>query len=224
MKEHVFTVCYMTVVAAFFTTCVAVVHSTTRERVQLNRRVAERRVVMRVLNIDTPTDASLKQFTNLYEQRIHKTDIRIQTQARRVPVLAAMTADGKLIGYAFKVQGRGFWDTIKGYMAVSPDLNTIRGLAFYEQSETPGLGAEITEPWFEKQFRNKPIPDETGPDGQLIRLVRTGKEKRSGDVDAITGATQTSKRVERIIDTTLKNFLATMREKTETTSSKTDTR
>jgi Na+-transporting NADH:ubiquinone oxidoreductase subunit C len=204
----------MTIVAAFFTTSVAVVHSTTRERVRLNRSVAKRRVVLEALNIDVPPNISLKEFTKLYKKRVHDTNIKIRTQAKHVPVLAARTKTGDLTGYAFRVVGRGFWDTVKGYMAVSPDLNTIQGLAFYEQSETPGLGAEITEPWFKEQFRGKPIPGAPGPDGQLIRLVRAGEEKKSGDVDAITGATQTSKRVERIIDTTLQNFLATMRERT----------
>jgi Na+-transporting NADH:ubiquinone oxidoreductase subunit C len=92
-------------------------------------------------------------------------------------------------------------------------MNEILGLAFYEQSETPGLGAEITEPWFENQFRNKDIPENPEPDEELIQLVRAGGEKRAGDVDAITGATQTSKRVEDIINATLRNFLKVMRER-----------
>ena len=210
MRDKLFTVFYMAAISAFFTACVAIVYSATRERVQFNRRIAERRVVMRVLEFDFPK--SNEEFSRLYENRIKRTDIRIRTQAKEVRVLKGFDENGELIGYVFPLIGRGFWDQIKGYMAVKPDLGTIQGLAFYEQSETPGLGAEITEPWFEKNFRDKKIPDRAGPEGRMISLVREGREKGSGDVDAITGATQTSKAVEKIINTTLKSFLKTMRE------------
>ncbi|MFW6456865.1 MAG: FMN-binding protein [Planctomycetota bacterium] len=214
MKDNLFTIFYITLVATFFTACVAVVHSTTRERIRLNEQLAERRVILKVLRIDVPPDAKLQQFNETYENRVKETGITIQTQAHTVPVLEARSADGEVMGYAFKLVGQGFWDTLRGYMAIEPDLKSIRGLSFYEQSETPGLGAEITEPWFEEQFRNKTISRErANSDDQVIRLMRAGREQETGDVDAVTGATETSKRVERIIDTTLKSFLTTMRDK-----------
>ena len=213
MKDKLFTIFYMALVAAFFTACVAMVHSATRERVRLNQQLAEQRVILHVLQIQMPENAPLERFSEVYDQRITETDIMIETQARQVPVLEARSADGKLIGYAFQVVGRGFWDMLRGYMAVGPELTTIRGLAFYEQSETPGLGAEITEPWFEQQFRDKQIPDAGAREGALIRLVRPGGEKRPGDADAVTGATETSKRVEDIVNTTLESFLKTMRKR-----------
>ncbi len=80
-----------------------------------------------------------------------------EQEGKRFPILAGYDADGKLLGYAFEISGEGFWDVISGYLAVSPDRRTILGIAFYRQSETPGLGAEITKPWFEEQFKDKPI-------------------------------------------------------------------
>jgi Na+-transporting NADH:ubiquinone oxidoreductase subunit C len=205
-----FTVFYMAGISAFFTACVAMVYSATRERVRFNRRIAERRVVMQVLGLEVPQ--STEEFSRLYRERIEQSDIRIRTQAKEVRVLKGYDAEGNMIAYIFPLVGRGFWDQVKGYMAVKPDLQEIQGLAFYEQSETPGLGAEITEPWFEQQFRDKKIPPDTGSDDRLIGLVRPGREKAAGDVDAVTGATGTSKAVEKIINVTLKSFLRTMRD------------
>ena len=209
MRDKLFTVFYMAGVSAFFTACVAMVYAATRERVDFNEEIAQKRVVFQVLGIEVPR--STEEFSELYQERVEEeTNIRIQTQAKTVQVMKGYDEDGELIAYIFPLIGRGFWDQVKGYMAVDPNLEKIRGLAFYEQSETPGLGAEITEPWFEENFRDKTIPDDPGPDGRLIALVRAGREKGPGDVDAVTGATQTSKAVEKIINTTLKSFLKTM--------------
>src|SRR6056297_825298 len=98
-------------------------------------------------------------------------------------------------------------------MAVSPDLKSIKGLAFYEQSETPGLGAEITKPWFERPFEGKEIPSDARQDGRLFRLVQPGGEKKPDDVDGVTGATNTTDAVERIVNNTLMDFMQTMRKR-----------
>jgi len=41
------------------------------------------------------------------------------------------------------VEGLGMWGTIYGFLSLAPDGNTVRGLTFYDQRETPGLGGEI---------------------------------------------------------------------------------
>ena len=44
------------------------------------------------------------------------------------------------------VRGSGYQSTLKGYLALAADLNTIAALTFYEQEETPGLGEDG---WYE---------------------------------------------------------------------------
>ncbi|MBE0618532.1 MAG: FMN-binding protein, partial [Proteobacteria bacterium] len=69
----------------------------------------------------------------------------------------------------------------------------ILGLSFTKHQETPGLGGRITEPWFRDQFQGKPVrpPPEGGPPLQFVyRQPRSPRE-----VEAITGATQTSTRL-----------------------------
>ena len=44
------------------------------------------------------------------------------------------------------IEGVGMWGTLYGFLALDRDGNTMRGLTFYDQKETPGLGGEIGQP------------------------------------------------------------------------------
>jgi Na+-transporting NADH:ubiquinone oxidoreductase subunit C len=76
-------------------------------------------------------------------------------------------------------------------------MRTIRGVTFYEQEETPGLGGEIAADWFRKQFVGKSIVDEAGNPGIIIS---SGGEPASNKVDAISGATMTCDKVQAMLN------------------------
>ena len=44
------------------------------------------------------------------------------------------------------VHGLGLWSILYGFVALDADLETIRGLTYYEHKETPGLGGEVDNP------------------------------------------------------------------------------
>lgn len=94
---------------------------------------------------------------------------------------------------AFEFFGPGLWGPIKGIASINSDLKTIRTLKILHQEETPGLGARIAEKEFLGQFKNK----EFAP--QLI-FTPQGKAKANNEVDAITGATLTSKALEKLLN------------------------
>ena len=60
-------------------------------------------------------------------------------------------------GYVIPVSGFGLWDAIYGYIAIRPDGSTVIGISWYDQKETPGLGANIAEPSWQSQFPGKQI-------------------------------------------------------------------
>jgi Na+-transporting NADH:ubiquinone oxidoreductase subunit C len=107
--------------------------------------------------------------------------------------------------YVIPVNGFGLWDAIYGYIGIKPDGNTVIGITWYEQKETPGLGAEINLPAWQKQFKGKQIFHQS-LDGQIhfqtaqigIIVVKgtvkdiygTGPKSFSA-VDGISGATET---------------------------------
>lgn len=92
---------------------------------------------------------------------------------------------GETVGYAFSVTTKGYGSGLKLMVGVDTE-GTITGLAIVDCSnETPGLGANASKPEFYEQF--------AGKSGELT-VVKTGATSDS-EVDAITGATITSKAV-----------------------------
>jgi len=124
--------------------------------------------------------------------------IRPDTQ-QDLPIYSWFGADGGTKGYAIPFSGAGLWGTIRGYLAVSADLKTVLGLTFVEQNETPGLGGRIDEPQFKEQFRGLPIAQ-----GDAIRYG----QNQGVQLDAVTGATQTSSAILRILNSALDDFFA----------------
>ena len=90
------------------------------------------------------------------------------------------------------VYGAGLWGPIWGYIAVESDGCTVKGAYFDHESETPGLGAKIKdEAWFREKFEGKKILfSESAP---FIIAKNAEKTGAPNAVDAITGATMTSK-------------------------------
>jgi Na+-transporting NADH:ubiquinone oxidoreductase subunit C len=99
------------------------------------------------------------------------------------------------------VHGAGMWSTLYGYIALEPDLNTIAGMIFYEQNETPGLGDQILHEHWQQQWRGREIFDDRGV--PVFRVgegaVAEGSEAARHQVDAITGATVTGNAVTALI-------------------------
>ncbi len=88
-------------------------------------------------------------------------------------------------------------------VAVDPEIRKILGIAFYHHSETPGLGGRITEEWFQKQFQERPL--QVPPAGMRFFYFKApGTARGPTELDAITGATETSRRLEKFLDEELK--------------------
>jgi Na+-transporting NADH:ubiquinone oxidoreductase subunit C len=111
---------------------------------------------------------------------------------------------GEPAAVAVPIAGSGLWGEVVGVVALEPDLVTIRGLRFYQQEETPGLGGEIGSKWFQEQFEGKKLISSRGEPGFSITKPDTASAQN--EVDGITGATMTSDRVETIIDNLAKQL------------------
>lgn len=108
-------------------------------------------------------------------------------------------------GYVIPVNGFGLWDAMYGYLAIEPDGNTVIGISWYDQKETPGLGAIIAEPGWQHLFPGKKLfqPNADGTTdvmkAQLGITVVKGKvsevygssPKAQSAVDGMAGATLT---------------------------------
>ena len=126
---------------------------------------------------------------------------RIELVDRLKPQDKAIKEGGQatLPVYVFKggicvipVYGAGLWGPVWGYIAFQPDGKTIAGAYFDHESETPGLGAKIKdEAWFREKFAGRQVAFGSEPLFNLSKNAETGGAANA--VDAITGATMTSK-------------------------------
>ena len=105
---------------------------------------------------------------------------------------------------AFEFRGSGLWGPVSGIISLEKDLKTIRKVKITYQEETPGLGGRIAEASYLKQFKNKEI---------LPRLIfmPEGKASQKNEVDAITGATGSSRAFEKLINENVQKYLAALK-------------
>lgn len=105
---------------------------------------------------------------------------------------------------AVPMTGKGLWGPISAYLAFDPKLETVQGATFFAPKETPGLGAEITNPPFEGAFLGKTITE--GGSTVPIRVPKPSECNETADkhcVDGVSGATLTSRGVDAMIASTL---------------------
>ncbi|OLO03559.1 Na(+)-translocating NADH-quinone reductase subunit C [Salinicola socius] len=96
------------------------------------------------------------------------------------------------------IRGQGLWGLMEGFLSVRGDGNTIVGLSYYDQSETPGLGGEVDNPRWKAKWDGKKIYEDGDFQDPQIQLVKGGA---SGDyeVDALSGASLTSRGVTNML-------------------------
>ncbi|MCF7886941.1 MAG: RnfABCDGE type electron transport complex subunit G [Candidatus Omnitrophica bacterium] len=100
--------------------------------------------------------------------------------------------DNNLIGYAVIAAGQGYGGEIKMMAVIDTDLKQVQGIEIIESNETPGLGSKIQEKDFRDQFKNL----------KVIKPIEYTKEKPTepNQIQAITGATISSKSVVKILN------------------------
>ena len=121
-------------------------------------------------------------------------------QITRVPnhavVYRQVDAEGRLQLLVLPIQGAGLWSTMYGFLALGPDLKTVRGLTFYQHGETPGLGGEVDNPRWKALWPGREVFDEEGrPAIEVIRGDAGPPEADPHRVDGLAGATITSRGV-----------------------------
>jgi len=99
------------------------------------------------------------------------------------------------------VHGYGLWSTMYGFLALEGDGETVIGINFYDQAETPGLGGEVVNPKWRALWQGKKVYDPSGePSLGLIKgNVDPSKPGAEYQVDGLAGATLTSVGVTNLV-------------------------
>jgi electron transport complex protein RnfG len=112
-------------------------------------------------------------------------------------------ADGRTVGIALPAKGNGYQGVINLMVGLSPDLRQIKGLAVLEQVETPGLGGRISEKEFQDQFKGISTEPAVG-------WVKNKAPEKDTDIQAVTGATISSRSVVSIINKSIQDLRKVM--------------
>ena len=116
------------------------------------------------------------------------------------------------------IRGYGLWSTLRGFIALESDLNTVIGLGYYEHGETPGLGGEVDNPKWKSIWTGKKVYGNNG-DVKLSVIkgaVPAGASDIEFKVDGLSGATLTSDGVDYMVkfwlgENGFKTFLANLK-------------
>ena len=123
---------------------------------------------------------------------------------RRLPdhalVYLVQGQDGEIDMIILPVEGYGLWSTLYGFLALDADLETVRGITFYEHKETPGLGGEVDNPdWKGKWDGRKVFGDDGVPRIEVIKGQAGPAAEDPYRVDGLSGATLTSRGVTNLV-------------------------
>ncbi|WP_051617098.1 FMN-binding protein [Desulfonatronovibrio hydrogenovorans] len=201
-----YTVFFITTLTLVFGTGVSLVHHLTKDMLAENELLHHNRVLAKAFSLEVSGPAASD-----YIQAV-ESGLNVQTQSlenREWTVYIPRDEEQHLIG--FKFQGRGVWDVITGILVLDKDLEHIRTLEFLEQHETPGLGARIEEEWFKAEFQGLRIAWDK-PLHQRIIIGPSPDPDPVNQVDAITGATQTSTALMESLNRELDGFKRLTRE------------
>lgn len=106
--------------------------------------------------------------------------------------------DGKVELVVLHLVGKGLWSTMKGFLTLEADGNTVRGFQYYAHGETPGLGGEVDNPAWISQWKGKKVYDDNfRPAIDVMKSkVPAGIAHAENKIDGISGATLTMVGVE----------------------------
>jgi Na+-transporting NADH:ubiquinone oxidoreductase subunit C len=213
MRSLLFSAVLCLVCSLLLTTAATGLKGYQQQNVELDRRLN----LLKSVNLVTPEgDYSAEDIRRRYDDNID--EIHVDRSGRVVPEASVSENDlpvylyqdgGDVKAYIIPINTRGLWGKIKGYLALESDGATVAGFTVYQHSETPGLGGEIEQRWFQDNFVGKKI---VGRYGDFVSVgIAKGEvesavpdEKQLNYVDGISGATLTG----RFLTAGLKNILS----------------
>jgi Na+-transporting NADH:ubiquinone oxidoreductase subunit C len=188
VKGSVYTLIYAAVLGSACALLLTGAAEFTEERRKANAEAEEALNILLALKVPLPEKVTSKQVIEIRNQNV---------QGEERYVYSPPDANGVVLAVAIRFAGPGLWGPIKGFLALEPDMKTIRGITFYEQEETPGLGGEIVSKAFRGQFEGKSI---IGADGTPGIVISIGGEDAPNKVDGISGATMTCDKVQAMLN------------------------
>ena len=133
-----------------------------------------------------------------------------ETADRGTMIYAGYDAGGKLLGIATEAAAVGYQDKIHVLYGYAPACQCITGIRVLKMAETPGLGDKIAKDTvFLANFKALDAQLNDAGDGLRndIVTVKQGSKTQAWQIDAISGATISSKAVGRMLNNSAQRLL-----------------
>ena len=189
-QSPAYVLAFMAAICLVFGAGIAGVNYATQGLLAKNAAMHRNRILCRAFQLDVAGASA-----EAYQQAV---DAALQSSDASGRLLYTCSAPGKE-SVGFVAGGMGFWDRIEAVVVLAPDLQRILNIQFLDQKETPGLGARIEEPWFTDQFKGLQVAWSAAKD-QRVLVGTSPADNAPNEVDAITGATQTSMALMRFLN------------------------
>lgn len=193
-KPFLYPVLFMVIITAIFVAILATFNHITLNTIAFNNENELRHKILYVFDI-LPESKDSKEIQEIFNSRVAEKKFGSTT-------IYALMDGSEEISYAVPIEGAGLWGSITGYIGLNKDFTKTIGIEFVTQSETPGLGGRISEDFYKEQFRNIDITNSSN--GNYI----ISRPQQGGNIDAISGATQTSAAVVNIVNEDLHEFFS----------------
>lgn len=206
MSDGVKTILFATVLCVACSLLLTMASTGLKAFQQENARVDRQKNILQAVGAVTPGQTyTADAIKALYQSSIQCVSvgesgkvISADAAPRNTLPLYLYLKDDEVASYIIPVDSRGLWGRIYGYLALDTDGSTVTGFTVYKHAETPGLGGEIENQWFQRNFVGKKIVDTAGDfvsisiaKGAVKNVVR--QDLQPNYVDGISGATMTGK-------------------------------
>lgn len=118
----------------------------------------------------------------------------IRLRAKLAEVYLVKNDQNQVTQVVLPMYGNGLWSIMYGFVAVEPDMDTIKGITYYQQGETAGLGGEIANPSWQKYFVGKKLFNDQNQ--VAIKIGKGASADVAHGVDGLSGATLTTNGVQ----------------------------
>ncbi len=201
-KSIVFAVGMCLVLGLLLTTAATALNPLQQKNIENNRK---KNILLAVDLVSRDKTYSHEEISRLFEENMElfgateSGEIKPEDRLDEEPLLPIYLyiKNDAINAYIVPIDTQGLWGEISGYLSIDSDGTTVRGFTITRHSETPGLGGEIEQEWFQENFEGKKIVDQQGT-FVSVRVARgdveqVPEEEKPHYVDGISGATLTGK-------------------------------
>jgi len=175
---------------------VVMVYQWTLPIIEENKRIAIEKAISRVV-----PGVSYKVEWRLGPDGLFPVDRKGSEAGEKI--YAAYNDSDELVGIALETAATGYQDVIRILYGYNPECQCVTGIKVLKMEETPGLGDKIAfDPEFMKNFEalDARIDSQGSGLAHAIVTVKHGSKSEPWQVDAISGATISSKAIGRMIN------------------------